>query len=104
MIKRKGVCDVCTREFELDEGSFAIGIAEDIVDRHVRKWTVTILSSVQEAPGEGFSHVCGESCLFRAMEQAIEKTTKECRFKVIGYDGTDDSAAQVLDLKDKRPK
>lgn len=93
MIKRKGVCDVCTREFELDEGSFAIGIAEDIVDRHVKKWTVTILSSVQEAPGEGFSHVCGKTCLYRAMDEFITKKTEPCKFKVI-VDNTDDSAIQ----------
>ena len=103
MIKRKGVCDVCETEFELSDGSFAIKIMEDKDDRCSKKWTITLLSLVNDTPDEGFSHVCGESCLFRAIEQAIEKTTKECRFRVIGYDGTDDSAAQVLDLKDKRP-
>lgn len=49
-------------------------------------------------------HVCGETCLFRAIGQAIEKTTKECRLSIIGHDSKDDSDAQVLDLRDKRPK
>jgi len=104
MIKRKGVCDVCETEFELSEGSFAIKITKDNDDRSSKKWTITLLSLVNDAPETGFSHVCGETCLFRAIEQAIEKKTGECRFKIIGYDGTDDSAIQVVDLKDKIPK
>ena len=31
MIKRKGICDVCATEFELDEGTFGIRIMEDDV-------------------------------------------------------------------------
>ena len=102
MIKRKGVCDVCDTEFELGNGSFAIKIMKDNDDRSSKKWTITLLSLADNTPGEGFSHVCGETCLFRAIEQAIEKRTEERRFKVIGDDGTD--ATQVLDLNDKRPK
>jgi hypothetical protein len=104
MIKRKGVCDVCETEFELSDGSFAIKIIEDNDDRSSKKWTITLLNLVGNIPEEGFSHVCGETCLFRAIEQAIEKRTKEPTFKIIGYDSTDDNATQVLDLKDKRPK
>ena len=104
MIKRKGVCDVCETEFELSEGSFAIKIVKDSDDCSPKRWTITLLSLVNDTPGEGFSHVCGETCLFRAIEQTIEKKTGECRFKIIGYDGTDDSAIQVVDLKDKIPK
>ncbi|MCK9228226.1 MAG: hypothetical protein PHT96_12735 [Syntrophorhabdaceae bacterium] len=104
MIKRKGVCDVCSTEFELSDGSFAIRIVKDNDDRSSRKWTITLLSLVNDTPAEGFSHVCGETCLFRAIERAIEKRTEECRFRIIGYDGTDDSAIEVVDLKDKRPK
>jgi hypothetical protein len=29
MITRKGICDVCTTQFELDEGSFAVRIREE---------------------------------------------------------------------------
>ncbi len=93
MIKRKGVCDVCTREFELDKTSFAIGITEEILDHRVTKWTVTILGSVEEAPGEGFSHVCGKTCLYRAIDEFITKKTEPCRFKVI-VDNTDGGAIE----------
>lgn len=90
MIKRKGVCDVCTREFELDEGSFALRISEEIADRHGVKWTATIFNSVQDPPGEGFSHACGKACLYRAMDQFFAKRMGQCTFKVI-IDNTDDS-------------
>ena len=104
MIKRKGVCDVCSTEFELSDGSFAIRIVKDNDEHSPKKWTITLLSLVDDAPGEGFSHVCGETCLFRVIEQTIEKKTEECRFRVIGYNGTDDSNIQVIDLKEKIPK
>lgn len=104
MIKRKGVCDVCTTEFELDDGSFAIKITEDDVDPSSKKWTITILSCVDHIPSEGFSHVCGLTCLYQAIDKAIDKKTEECRFKIIGYNGTDDRTTQVVDLTDKRVK
>ncbi|OPY85873.1 MAG: hypothetical protein A4E65_00042 [Syntrophorhabdus sp. PtaU1.Bin153] len=104
MIKSKGVCDVCGGEFELDEGRFAIKIVEDKPDGSSKQWTITIASCVNNTRDESFSHVCGLTCLFQAIEKAIEKKTGACRFKVIGYKGTDDSTAQVIDLADKTVK
>jgi hypothetical protein len=106
MIKHKGVCDVCTTEFELSEGSFAIKILEDVVDCSHKKWTITVLNLVDDTPppDEGFSHVCGITCLYEALTEVIDKKTEDCKFRIIGYDGTDDSKAQVLDLTDKRVK
>ncbi len=91
MIKRKGVCDVCTREFELNEGSFAVRITKEITDRHGIKWTATILNSIEDVPEDGFSHVCGKACLYRAMDEFFAKKTEHSRFKVI-IDNTDDRA------------
>ncbi|OPY80635.1 MAG: hypothetical protein A4E65_01408 [Syntrophorhabdus sp. PtaU1.Bin153] len=90
MIKHKGVCDICTKEFELSDGSFAIRIAEDSLDRHSRKWTITVLSCIQDAPDDGFSHVCGKACLYRAMDEFIGKKAEECRFRVIVDNSTDE--------------
>ena len=90
MIKRKGVCDFCEREFELNEGSFAIRIFEDGPDHSSRKWTVTILSCVKDVPEEGFSHVCGKACLYRAIDEFIGKKAEERRLRVI-VDNTDES-------------
>ena len=104
MIKSKGVCDVCETEFELSEGSFAIKIVKDKDERSSKKWAITLLSLDNNIPEEGFSHVCGEACLFRAIEQVIERKTGECKFKIVGYDGADDSTAHVIDLKDKTVK
>ena len=104
MIKRKGVCDVCTTEFELDEGSFGIRIIEDNLGPSSKKWTITVMSCADGCPDEGFSHVCGMACLYEAISDVVEKRTKEADFKIEGYDGVNDSKAQVLDLRDKKPK
>jgi hypothetical protein len=104
MIKRKGVCDVCTREFELDEGSFGIRISEDNASASSRKWVITVSSCVDGCLDEGFSHVCGMACLYEAISEAIEKKTEESDFRIVGYDGADDSNTRVLDLRDKKIK
>jgi len=104
MIKRKGVCDVCHTEFELDEGSFAIKIAKSNSGPSPMKWTITVTSCVDGCLEEGFSHVCGMACLYDAISEAVEKKTQESDFKVVGYDGIDDSNARVLDLRDKKKK
>jgi hypothetical protein len=104
MIKRKGVCDVCTTEFELDEGSFGIRITEDNLGPSSKKWTITVMSCADGCLDEGFSHVCGLTCLYEAISEVIDKKTKESDFRIIGYDGGDDSKAQVLDLRDKKIK
>ncbi|NLW34544.1 hypothetical protein [Syntrophorhabdus aromaticivorans] len=92
MIKRKGVCDICTKEFELNDGSFAIRIIEDNLNRHSKKWTVTVLSCIEDASDDGFSHVCGKACLYRAMDEFIGRRTEECRFRVIVDNSTDERA------------
>jgi len=94
MIKRKGVCDICTKEFELNAGSFALRIVEDTFDRYSKKWTVTVLSCIKDAPEEGFSHVCGKTCLYRAMDQFMGKATEECKIRVVVDNSIDGSAAQ----------
>jgi hypothetical protein len=104
MIKRKGVCDVCTTEFELDKGSFGIRITEDNLGPSSKKWAITVLSCVDGCMDDGFSHVCGMTCLYEAISGVIEKKTKESDFRIIGYDGVSDSNAQVLDLRDKKVK
>jgi hypothetical protein len=104
MIKRKGVCDVCTTEFELDEGSFGIRIMEDSFGPSSKKWTITISSCVDGCLDEGFSHVCGMTCLYEAISEVVDRKTKESDFKIVGYDGVDDGVARVLDLRDKKIK
>jgi hypothetical protein len=104
MIKFKGVCDVCAAEFELSEGTFAIRIVEDNLDHPRKKWTITVQDCVNDTPDEEFFHVCGITCLYEAITEVIEKKTEECKFRVIRYDGRDDTKAQVLDLTDKRGK
>jgi hypothetical protein len=104
MIKRKGVCDVCTTEFELDEGSFGIRITEDHLGPSSQKWTISVLSCIDGCLEEGFSHVCGMTCLYEAISRVIEKKTKESDLKIVGYDGLDDSNVRVLDLPNKTAK
>lgn len=104
MIKRKGVCDVCRTEFELDKGSFGIMIMEDDLGPSSKKWTITVLSCVDGCLDEGFSHVCGMACLYQAISEVILKKTKESDFRIIGYDGVDDSKTRVIDLRDKKIK
>jgi hypothetical protein len=104
VIKRKGVCDVCTTEFELDQGSFGIKILEDNLDPRSKKWTITVSSCADGCLDEGVSHVCGMTCLYEAISEVIEKKTKESDFRIIGYDGVDDSNARVLDLTDRKAK
>jgi hypothetical protein len=104
MIKRKGVCDVCTTEFELDEGSFGIKIAGGSLGPSSKKWTISVSSCVDGCLDEGFSHVCGMTCLFEAISAVIEKKTREPDLTIIGYDGVDDSNTRVIDLRDKKPK
>ena len=104
MIKRKGVCDVCNTEFELDEGSFGIRILEDHLGPSSKKWTITIMSCVDGCIDEGFSHLCGMTCLYEAISEVIGRKTKESDFKIIGYDGVDDRSSRVLDLRDKKTK
>ena len=104
MIKRKGVCDVCKTEFELDKGSFGIKIMEDDFGPSSKKWTITVLSCGDGCLDEGFSHVCGMACLYQAISEVIDKKTNEPDFKIIGYDGLDDSNTRVIDLRDKKTK
>lgn len=104
MIKRKGVCDVCHTEFELDEGSFAIKIVEDKHGPSPKKWTITVTSCVDGCLEEGFSHVCGMACLYEALSDVVEKKAQDADFKIIGYDGIDDSNTRVFDLRDKKKK
>ena len=104
MIKRKGVCDVCNTEFELEEGSFGLRIMEDDLGPSAKKWTITVSNCVDGCLEEGFSHVCGMACLYKAISEVVDKKTREADFKVIGYDGLDDSNARVLDLRDKKTK
>ncbi len=96
MIKRKGICDICDKEFELSDGSFAIRVVEDSLDRHSKKWVVTILSCIQDAPDDGFSHVCGRACLCRALDEFIGRRTEECRFRVIVDNSNDECTADGL--------
>lgn len=103
MIKRKGVCDVCSAEFELSEGSFAIRIVEDNLDRSRKKWTITVLD-IDDTLQDGFFHVCGVTCLYEAITAVIDRRKEECKFRIRGYDHPDDSKGQVLDLSDKRVK
>ena len=104
MIKRKGVCDVCKTEFELDKGSFGITIREDNPGPSSKKWTITVSNCVDGCLDEGFSHVCGMTCLYKAISEVIDKKTKEPDFRIIGYDGLDDSNTRVIDLADKKIK
>ncbi len=104
MIKRKGVCDVCTTEFELDEGSFGIKIIEDNGGPSSKRWTITVMSCADGCIDEGFSHVCGMACLYEALSEVIEKKTEEPDLAIVGYDGADDSKARVVDLRDKKTK
>lgn len=104
MIKHKGVCDVCTEEFELSEGTFAMRIVEDNMDHSGKRWTVTVLECLDDTPEGHFFHVCGMTCLYEAITAVIEKQTEECRFRIRGYQGADDSNIQVVDLIDKWAK
>jgi len=104
MIKRKGVCDVCNTEFELEEGRFGVRIVEDNFGPSFKKWTITVVDCVDGCLDEGFSHVCGMACLYQVISEVVDKRTKEADFKIIGYDGVDDSNTQVLDLRDKKTK
>jgi hypothetical protein len=102
MIKQKGVCDVCGREFELDEGSFGITISEEDRGASGGRWTITFASCAHGCLNEGFSHVCGMACLYEAISGAVDKKHGEPDFKVIGYDGADDTDTRVLDIKDRK--
>ena len=104
MIKRKGVCDVCTTEFELDDGSFGIRIMEDNLGPSSKKWNITVVSCVDGCLEEGFSHVCGMTCLYEAISGVIDKKTKGSDFRIVGYDGVEESNVRVLDLTDKSVK
>jgi hypothetical protein len=104
MIKRKGVCDVCTTQFDLDEGSFAVRIMEDEIDCSHKKWTITVLDCTEDTPEKGFSHVCGIGCLYETITKVIDKTREECKSGIVDHDGTDDSNVRVLDLTDKSVK
>jgi len=104
MIKRKGVCDVCGTEFELDEGSFGVKIAEDKVGSSPKKWTITISSCADGCLDQGFSQVCGLTCLYESIGEVVENKTKESHIKIVGYDGVDDKDAHVIDLRDKKTK
>jgi hypothetical protein len=77
---------------------------EDSFGSSSKKWTITVLSCVDHCPDEGFSHVCGMACLYHAISEVIDKKTKESDFRIIGYDGVDDSNTQVLDLTGKKIK
>lgn len=84
MIKCKGVCDACKKEFDLDAGSFAVKIEKDNFDGCSDKWTVTILRSTNDAVGfEGFFHACGKTCLYRTINNVISRRTEEDGFRVI---------------------
>lgn len=74
MIKQKGVCDVCTKEFELNNGCFAVLVEEEVGLGNKPHITIRIASIL--ASGEAYSHVCGKACLYRMIDKHID--TKEC--------------------------
>ena len=104
MVKLKGVCDVCNTEFELDEGNFGIRIVQDDRGPSPKKWTITITSCIDGCLDEGFSQVCGLTCLYEAIGDVVESKMKRPDFKIVGSDGGDDSSARVIDLRDKESK
>jgi hypothetical protein len=65
MLKQKGVCDLCTMEFELNTGRFAVHSAA------IHKTLTITIAPIDEAP-EGSKHVCGKACLHRMIDQLIE--------------------------------
>ena len=102
MIKQKGVCDVCGREFELDDGSFGIAIVEGDFTSSSKKWTITVVSCANGCLHDGLFHVCGMACLYEAISSAVDQKKKESDFSIVGYDETGDSNTRVLDLRDKK--
>jgi hypothetical protein len=66
-IKQKGVCDVCTKEFELNGGSFGVSII------NVGNGEINVsIFPVKSAP-DGVSHVCGKACLYRMLDSYIDQ-------------------------------
>ncbi len=104
MIKRKGVCDVCKTEFELDKGSFGITIRKDTSGPSSKRWTINVMTCADGCLDEGFSHVCGLTCLYEAISGVIENKSENPDFRIVGYHGLDDSNIRVIDLKDKKTK
>jgi len=104
MIKQKGICDVCHTEFELEERSFGFRIVEENPGSPYKKWTITVTSCVDGCLAEGLSHACGLACLYRAISENVDRKAEDPDFKIVGYEGTDDSTTRVVDLRDKRPK
>jgi len=77
---------------------------EDNLGPSSKKWTITISNCVDGCLEEGFSHVCGMACLYKAISEAVDKKTKESDLRITGYDDVDDSNTRVLDLRGKKIK
>jgi hypothetical protein len=71
MIKQKGVCDVCTKEFELNGGSFGVKFTQSEADT-TQRTVIEIFHSAKEAP-TGYQHVCGKACLYRLVDGIIDR-------------------------------
>lgn len=76
MIKQKGVCDVCTGEFELNGGTFGVKVTQGGED--VQRTTVFIVHGAAKSP-EGYNHVCGKACLYRMLDEHLDKGATDDR-------------------------
>lgn len=68
MIKSKGVCDICQKEFEIGNGCFAVQFNHDKGVLEMKIWT-DLLTSPRE---DWIVDICGKECLYRHLERCFE--------------------------------
>lgn len=71
MIKQKGVCDSCGKEYEF-VSSFAIRIVGDEIRGQLNYIKVSHVADVIKLD-DNYRHVCGKACLYRMIDEFIDK-------------------------------
>jgi hypothetical protein len=69
MIKQKGVCDECGKEFEINGGCFAISL--NVYSENPKIMQMNIYKNIFQAP-EDYVHLCGKQCLYKFIDKEID--------------------------------
>jgi hypothetical protein len=69
MIKQKGVCDECGKEFEINGGCYAINLTMYSTEPKIMQ--INLYSEIKKAPDD-YVHLCGKQCLYKFLDREID--------------------------------
>jgi hypothetical protein len=69
MLKLVGVCSVCNKQFDTNNGGYQIQSSADESEQHF------VLSKCKSRWEWSAEHVCGKECLYKWIDERIDETS-----------------------------